>query len=160
MSYLEYLEKYGMFLETLKLLHMMHVKGLVDKVTCPKLNAELYMFEHYPESCHEKNLLKFLYILCENVPYKDELREKHLYYDYIEENKKRLEEDSYFCICMHNGYLKRKEEYDLPENVEKRRLEREEREKKEAKLHDRLRPRIMKDMMIKSEGGIIFSDIQ
>ncbi len=58
-----------------------------------------------------------------------ELCKEHVYYDYIEENKKRIEQDSYFCICMHiyDGYLERKEEYDLPEDVEKRRLEREER---------------------------------
>jgi hypothetical protein len=63
---------------------------------------------------------------------------------------------------IYDEYLRRedeyKKEYNKPENVEKRRLELEERKRQEAEMNERLRPRIIQDMMRQSEHGIIFPE--
>ena len=156
-----YDKKFTMFHETQKLLGFMLTKELIDSVTFQKLDAELYQFEFYHEQCFALNFLKFLYILCENKPYFEPRLNVKWYEAYMKDNKKKIVDSDYkYCLDIYRRFKLRKKEYEKEENVEQRREEREERLRKEAEMNERLRPRIMRDLMTQSDRGIIFPDIQ
>ena len=149
-----------MFCETGRLLHKMYILKLVDQVTYQKLDAELWRDADCCEKVFVHRFRKFLYVLCENIPFEEKLMKYHEYIEYIQENEKKIEDLETRALEIYKCYLNRKEEYDKPENVEKRRLEWEEKREIERKeIRERLMPRIMRDIMTQSEHGIIFPDI-
>ena len=144
-----------MFCETSRLLHKMYLKELVDHLTYQRLNQELYIDQNQFEGIFAHRFRKYLYVLCENVPFKFQMLPYHQYIEYIEDNEKKIEEIEPRALNVYKCYLKRKEE-----SIEKNRLQREERERKEAEMNERLRPRIMRDLMTQSDRAIIFPDIK
>jgi hypothetical protein len=120
----------------------------------------LYRFEHCLENVFEGKFLNFLFIICANVPYFEVTLPIEWYEACIQNNREKVEDVEIRALIIYEDFLKRKQEFTLTENVEKRRLEQEERNIKEAEMNERLRPRIEYDLMRQSGNGIIFPDIQ
>jgi hypothetical protein len=148
-----------LFWETVRLLHRMKLNKLVDEVTYQTLDAELHIYKNCGDSCHQLSFLKYLFIVCANVPYFEMKLPIGWYKVYIQDNREKIEQVELRALMVYDEYLRKIKEYYSPENVEKRRLEFEKRKKETADMNARLGPRIMYDIMRQSENGIIFPDI-
>ena len=146
-----------LFWEAVRLLHRMKLNKLIEEVTYQKLNAELYGDQDCLESEFEQRFLKYLFILCANVPYFEMTLPIGWYEVYVQDHIEKVEEVEIRALYIYEKYRTRYNK-SQPDYVFDRRLEREERKKKEAKMNERLRPRIMYDIMRQSENAIIFPE--
>lgn len=165
-------EKEGaMFTQTDHLLnYCFYEEKLMDRETYQEIKSKILRHKYWHESCFESAFLKLMYMICEKKEYFPQTLPNEWYQQYIKDNKQRLIDDGFKDLLdFYKVYRKRMYEYNKPENVAKRELEQkqkdeenekrnEERRKQEQIKNQKLYPRIMRDMMRYSEGGIIFPD--